>query len=81
MRVIWMKREEYPEVRDLDDVYFRVKRNGKFEHRCFTDLTAIEQHMQISRFDEAGKVSMCLILANALRVVGDQLDIIRRREG
>ena len=80
MGVILMEKEEYPEIRNLDDVYFRVKRNGKYVNRCFTDLTVTEQHEQINQFDEASKLSMCIILANALRVVGDQLDIIRKRE-
>ena len=81
MRVILMKKEEYPEIRNLDDVYFRVKRDGKYVNRCFTDLTAIEQHGLLNRFDEAGKLSMCIILANALRLVGDQLDIAGKSDG
>lgn len=33
----------YPTKKDLCGVYFRVKRNEKWENICFTDLTRKEQ--------------------------------------
>jgi hypothetical protein len=29
--------------RNLDDIYFRIERNGKYENVCFSDMTESEQ--------------------------------------
>ncbi len=31
------------EIRDMDGIYFRVQRDGKWENLCFSDLTSEEQ--------------------------------------
>ena len=36
--------------RELCGIYFRVKRNGKYENICFTDMTEIEQKRAIYDF-------------------------------
>ena len=38
-----MSHKNYPIVRDLDGIYYRVERDGKYYSLCFTDLTADEQ--------------------------------------
>ena len=48
---------------------------GKPVNRCFTDLTAEEQEEFLSRLGEEGAKRLCLILAESLRTVGDQLDL------
>ena len=67
--------EKYPLVRELDGVYARAERDGKWCNRCFTDLTAEEQQSFLNSLDIKGLRRMCLIMAGLLRKVGDQFDI------
>lgn len=67
-------------VRNLDGVYFRAERDGRYVSLSFTDLTDNEQKEQLHRLDEEGLRRMCLILAATLREMGDQLDIVRQNE-
>ena len=62
--------------RNLDGVYFRVQRDDKWQNICFSDLTADER-------EEIGKdrslewwKSLAFILADRLKEIGDELDII-----
>ena len=61
--------------RNLDGVYFRVKRDDEWQNICFSDLTdnEMEEVMQ-NRSDEWLK-NMCKILGKTIRNIGDQLDI------
>ena len=66
----------YPVVRDLDGVYFRVPRDGRMVPLCWTDLTDGER-------EELGKgrplswwKSMAMHLGDQLRNVGDMLDVV-----
>jgi hypothetical protein len=61
--------------RNLDGVYFRVKRDDEWQNICFSDLTdnEMEEVMQ-NRSDEWLK-SMCKILGHTIRSISDQLDI------
>ena len=66
----------YPKKRDLDGVYFRVKRGNKWESVCFSDLTDAERHeMCVGRSDE-WLVSLACIMADVLHEVGDTFDIV-----
>lgn len=58
---------EYPEVLDLDGVYRRVQRNGKWESVCFSDLTEAEQDEFLLSLDTAATQRLCRLLAAALR--------------
>jgi len=73
-----METYEYPAVREIDGVYIRAERNGNWCNRCFTDLTAEEQQSFLDSLDTDGLKRMCLLIAGALRSVGDQFDIIRK---
>lgn len=66
--------------RNLDGVYFRVKRNDKWENICFSDLSddEMEEVMQ-NRTDEWLK-NMCKILGHTIKNIGDQLDITMELE-
>lgn len=62
--------------RNLDGCYFRVKRNGKYENICFSDLTEQER-------EEIGKdrpaewwKSLACYHAYCIRQIGDELDIV-----
>lgn len=65
----------YPQVRDLDDAYFRVSRNGKSEVLCFTDLTQAERDEVCRGQDEEWLTALAMRLAEVMRAMGDQLDI------
>ncbi len=75
-----MSEPNYPVARNLDTVYNRVLRHGKPVNRCFTDLTAEEQQEFLSRFGEEGAKRLCLILAEHLRAIGDQLNLYAKEE-
>ena len=66
---------DYPDRRDLDGVYFRVERDGRFLSLCFTDMTEEEREKVIDGRPAEWLASLALIMANALRRVGDELDI------
>lgn len=70
---------EHIEFRELDGVYFRVKRNEKWQNICFSDLTEEEMDEILKDRNEEWLRSLCKILGQTIRDIGDQLDI-RRRE-
>ena len=63
--------------RELDGCYFRIQRNGKWQNICFSDLTEIERDSVMKDRDERLLKSLCGHLADCLREIGDELDIIR----
>ena len=71
-----MANVKYPMERNLDGIYFRVTRDGKGYSICFTDLTAEEQNNVLNGYEKDQLLRMCKILAEALRKIGDELDII-----
>ena len=58
--------------RELCGIYFRVKRNGKYENICFTE---IEQKRAIYDFSPEALRNMCMVLAGVVRNLGDMFDI------
>lgn len=72
-----MATKDYPTERGLDGIFYRVERDGKYVNRCFTDLTADEQNEFLSKYDASGLKRMCLLLAETVRALGDQFDIMR----
>lgn len=67
---------DYPIERNLDCVYFRMKRYDKWCNVCFTDLTEEEQDKVMEGRNDEWLKSMCKILARYLRIVGDEFDIV-----
>lgn len=66
-----------PAERQLDGVYFRVKRNDKWGNVCFSDMTPEEREEVIgSRTAEWWK-ALAGIMADDLRAIGDRFDIKR----
>ena len=61
--------------RNLDGVYFRVNRNGKWESVCFSDLTVDEMEIVLQGRSEEWLKSMCVMLGSRIREIGDELDI------
>ena len=66
---------KYPRVRNLDGVYFRVERDGKFENVCFSDLTSEEREKILADKPTEWLKQMCRLLADSLRKIGDFTDI------
>lgn len=59
--------------RNLDGVYFRI---GK-ENICFSDLTDEQKTNVIKNKDTEWLKSLCIILGNTIKEIGDQLDIVK----
>lgn len=62
--------------RNLDGVYFRVERNGKWENVCFSDLTEEEMDKVMSNKDADWLKGLCKRLGNVIKEIGDQFDIV-----
>ncbi len=62
--------------RNLDGVYFRVERDGKWQNICFSDLTEEEIEDVLKDRPEEWLRSICRILGKTIRAIGDKLDLI-----
>ena len=67
--------------RNLDGVYFRIKRNEKWENICFSDLTGDEMKEVMAGRSEEWLKNLCIILGQVIRRIGDQFDIVCGVEG
>ena len=62
--------------RNLDGIYFRVKRNGKYENVCFSDLEPTEiEEIGEGRSAEWWK-KVALHLKQRLIIIGKTFDIM-----
>ena len=75
-----MSNNIYPKERELDGIFYRVKRDGKSYSICFSDLVEQEQDEVLADYDVDSLRRMCKILANSLRTVGDQFGIMGRND-
>lgn len=66
---------DYPVERKLDGAFFRVKRDGKWVNRCFTDMTEREREDVMDGRSESWLRQMVAILAGSLRDLGDRLNV------
>ena len=62
--------------RNLDGVYFRVKRDDEWQDICFSDLTEDERNKMMENRSVKLLQSLCNILANKLKDIGDQFDLM-----
>lgn len=62
--------------RNLDGVYFRVERDGKWENVCFSDMTKEERNKVMENRDSEWLKSMCQILADTIADIGEQFDLV-----
>ena len=69
-----------PIPRELDGIYYRVERDGKWCNRCYTDLTTDEQEEMIKKYDAEGLKRMVMLLAKILRDIGDTFNIVAKDE-
>ena len=63
--------------RNLDGVYFRVKREEKYESICFSDLTPLEQDKVLKDRTNEWLKEMCKILGQTIKEIGNHFDIIK----
>ena len=66
------------EFRNLDGVYFRVRRNNKWQNICFSDLTEEEMEQELSLGDKDVRwlKNLCKILGKTIRDIGDQFNLV-----
>ena len=62
--------------RNLDGIYFRVQRDGKWGNACFSDLSQEEMERVMENRDVDWLKSMCIQLGKTIRRIGDELDIV-----
>lgn len=62
--------------RNLDGVYFRVKRNDEWLNVCFSDLSDDEMEEVMQDRPVEWLKDMCKILGNTIKDIGDQLDLV-----
>ena len=63
--------------RNLDDIYFRVERNRKYENVCFSDLTEVEREEICKDRSAIWFKRIAYHLADRLQIMGNTLDIRR----
>lgn len=67
--------------RDLDRVYFRIhEQDDTYDNVCFSDLTEDEQDKMLENRSAEWLKSMCKHLANTIRTIGDQFDLVAAGE-
>lgn len=67
--------------RNLDGIYLRVKRDGKYQPICLSDMTKeeLEEYLKPERGEWLkGAV---IHLALTLHAIGDEFDLERREDG
>lgn len=62
--------------RNLDGVYFRIKRDGKWDSICFTDLTDDEMDEVLKGRGKEWILGLVKILAKTIQNIGYQLDLV-----
>lgn len=66
--------------RDLDGIYFRVKRGNRWESVCFSDLSDEEMDVVLEGHTADWLKSVCKILGRTIRRIGDELEIVGGRK-
>ena len=62
--------------RELDGVYFRIKRDGKWHNICFTDLTKEERDKVCENRSAEWFKSLAYHLADQIQYIGETFDIV-----
>lgn len=66
--------------RDLDCIYFRVKRGKRWENVCFSDLSDEEMDVVLEGHTTDWLKSVCKILGRTIRRIGDELENVGGRK-
>ena len=62
--------------RNLDGVYFRIEREGRWQNICFSDMTHEEREEMMAGRSEQWLKSLAVHLADVIREIGDQFDLL-----
>lgn len=62
--------------RDLDGIYFRVKRGKHWESICFSDLSDEEMDKVLEGHSVEWLKKTCKILGRTIRDIGDTMDLV-----
>lgn len=62
--------------RGLDGYYFRIRRNGKWQNVCFSDLTEEEMNEVLRAKKKEFLKSMCIGLGKTIRNIGDEINLV-----
>lgn len=62
--------------RELDTVFFRVEREGKWQNICFSDLTEDEMRTVLKNRSQEWLTELCIIMGKTVRGIGDCFDIV-----
>lgn len=65
----------YPIERNLDGIYFRVKRDGKWYSICLSDMTEEEMREIFDKMNYEMLKSTAVLLAQTVRKLGDTFNI------
>jgi hypothetical protein len=63
--------------RNLDGLYFRIERDGKWQDICFTDLTQQERDRVMANRSERWLASVVNYLADVINGIGEEFDLVR----
>lgn len=63
--------------RNLDGIYLRIKRDGKYQAVCLSDMTKEELEEVLNPERGEWLKGAVIHLAGQLRAVGDKFDIVR----
>ena len=63
--------------RNLDGIYMRVKRDGKYQAACLSDMTKEELEEALNPERGEWLKGAVIHLAGQLRAVGDKFNIVR----
>ena len=66
--------------RELDGVYFRIKRDGKWQPICFSDLTEEERENVCEGRSAEWLKALAYHLADCIKEIGEQFDIERSEQ-
>lgn len=61
--------------RNLDWVYFRVEREGRWQNICFSDLTEEEQDAVTKDWNTDNLRELAKLMARTVKAMGDDLDL------
>lgn len=62
--------------RNLDGMYFRIKRGTKYQNVCFSDMTTEERLGVLDNKSVEFLKRIALTLAEKIREIGDKYDIV-----
>lgn len=62
--------------RNLDGVYFRVQRDGKWQSICFSDLTSAERDEVLKDRPAEWLRNLCCVLADTIKNIGEVFDLL-----